>query len=320
MNRILVTGANGFVGTALTRMLAEPGNNVRCAFRRQRPDNSDNAFYESVIVGDINEETKWSNALQNVDSIVHLAARVHVMDETDPDPLAAFRKVNVNGTKKLAYEAAKSGAKRFIFMSSIKVNGEATKEHPFTEEDTPAPGDPYGVSKCEAEQTLLNISKETGLEIVIIRPPLIYGPGVGGNFIRLLNWINRGIPLPLKSVDNRRSLVFVDNVADIIIRCINHPNAPGQTFFVSDGEDLSTPKLMSKLANAMKRPSRLVPFPPSVLLMIAKSIRKGDVAKRLLGSLQVDSGKANRILGWSPPISVDEGLSRTVTWYKTLGA
>jgi nucleoside-diphosphate-sugar epimerase len=235
------------------------------------------------------------------------------MQDTATDPLAAFRTVNVDGTLNLARQAAASGVKRFVFISSVKVNGESTEPgHAFSEADAPNPQDAYGQSKHEAEQGLRQIAYDTGIEVVIIRPPLVYGPRVKANFAALMRAVQRGWPLPLGAVHNQRSLVALDNMVDLIVTCITHPQAANQTFLVSDGEDLSTPDLIRRMARAMSRPARLLPVPKSVLMAAATILGKRDMAQRLCGDLQVDISKARTLLGWNPPISVDEGLRRAV--------
>jgi UDP-N-acetyl-alpha-D-quinovosamine dehydrogenase len=257
--------------------------------------------------------TPWGDALTGCDAVVHMAARVHVMRDGSADPLTEYRKVNVLGTQALARQAAAAGVKRFILLSSIKVNGERTQPgRPFTAEDDPRPEDAYGVSKYEAECVLHEISAATGMDIVIIRPPLVYGPGVRANFRVLMNAVARGIPLPLGAIHNRRSLIALDTLVDFIITCLNHPAAANATFVVSDGEDLSTTDLIRRLARAMGRPARLVAVPAFLLRAVATLIGKRDMAQRLLGSLEVDISKARQLLKWSPPISVDEGLRRAV--------
>ncbi|AOF87746.1 3-beta hydroxysteroid dehydrogenase/isomerase family protein [Hydrogenophaga sp. RAC07] len=246
--------------------------------------------------------------------VLHLAARVHVMDDPSADPLTAFRQTNTAGTLHLARQAAAVGVRRFVFVSSIKVNGECTAAgQPFTATDAPAPQDPYGISKMEAEQGLRQIAAETGMEVVIIRPPLVYGPGVKANFASLMRAVQRGIPLPLASVThNRRSFVALDNLVDVLITCVDHPAAANQTFLVSDGEDLSTTDLLRRLGHAMNKPARLFPVPPSLLQFGANLLGKGDMAQRLLGNLQVDIDHTRNTLNWTPPLSVDEGLRRAV--------
>jgi len=265
---------------------------------------------DGVVVGDLGPDTDWSSALEGVDAVVHLAARVHVMDEEAEDPLAEFRRVNVAGTDNLARQAAEAGVKRLVFLSSIKVNGEVTQPgNPFTVEDAPAPQDPYAVSKFEAEEALRRVEKETGLEVVIIRPPLVYGPEVKGNFLRLIQLVQKGYPLPLGRVNNKRSLVALDNLVDLILTCLDHPGAAGQTFLVSDGEDLSTPELVRKIARAMGKKPRLVPVPLVMLRLAGRITGKSAEVERLVGSLQVDIGHTCETLGWQAVVSVDEAVS-----------
>jgi nucleoside-diphosphate-sugar epimerase len=280
-----------------------------------------------VAVGDLSAQTDWSEALAGVEAVVHTAARVHVMDDTAADPLTEFRRVNVAGTLNLARQAAAAGVKRFVFLSSIKVNGEATPApHPsplpkgarekerekFSADDVPAPQDPYGVSKMEAEQGLRQIAAETGMEVVIIRPPLVYGPGVKGNFTALMRAVQRGWPLPLGAVHNQRSLVALDNLVNFIVTCLSHPQAADQTFLVSDGQDLSTTELVRGLARVAGVPARLLPVPVWALQAGAALLGKGNAVQRLCGNLQVDISKARSLLGWTPPVSVDEGLRRAM--------
>jgi nucleoside-diphosphate-sugar epimerase len=230
--------------------------------------------------------------------------------------LAAYRKVNVDGTKNLAEQAAAFGVKRFIFLSSVKVNGEQTiGSSSFQHNDISRPEDAYGISKWEAEQELWKISKRTGLEVVIIRSPLVYGEGLKGNFLRLLDLVYKGVPLPFLRVENSRSFVGLDNLIHLIALCINHPKAPGETFLISDGEDISTPELIRKLTRAMEKSSRLFPASVSLIKLISDLIGKSSEAKRLLGNLRVDSSRTRKVLGWSPPFSLDEGLKKTVQWY-----
>ena len=313
-NTILVTGASGFVGRALCAELIRRGYDVRGAIRT--PLHSARLPCEHVTVADIGKNTDWSGALSGVDVVVHLAARVHVMRETAGDPLTAFREVNVVGTERLARAAASSGIKRLVYVSSIKVNGEATDSNPFTEEDAPSPQDSYGISKFEAELALRRVAHETGLEIVIVRPPLVYGPGVGGNFWRLLKLVERGIPLPLASVENRRSMIYLGNFVDVLTACTSHPDAAGKTFLVSDGEDISTAQLIRNLARLMGKPPYLWPFPPTLLRLVGRSVGRLDEVERLLGSLVIDSSKIRRELGWTPPFPMEQGIAETVKWFQ----
>ena len=310
---VLVTGANGFIGKALCNKLIADGYQVRVAVRRAAQMTALPSGVEGAMIGNIGPETDWSKALDGIEGIVHLAARVHVMRESADDPLVAFREVNVEGTECLAIAAANSGVKRFVYISSVKVNGESRSD-PYTEMDKSEPQDLYAVSKWEAEQILAEISSATGIEIVIIRPPLVYGPNVRANFLRLLRWVNKGIPFPLGMVDNRRSLVSLDNLVDFLITCIEHPAAAGETFLVSDGEDLSTPALIRRIALSMNIPARLIPVPVCLLRLGGSLLGKKSEVDRLCGSLQVDISKAKSVLGWKPPLSVDEGLAKTADW------
>ena len=310
---ILVTGATGFVGGAVVRrLLADDAlGGVVAAVRR-----SDLAWPLGVVqaqVGDLTPSTDWSVALKGVFGVVHCAARVHVMKDAATDPLDEYRRVNVQGTLNLARQAAAAGVRRFVFVSSIKVNGEATQPgHPFTADDVPAPLDPYGVSKVEAEQGLRELEVRTGMEVVIVRPPLVYGQGVKANFAAMMRWLARGVPLPLGSIKNMRSMVARDNLVDLLVTCLTHPSAARQTFLVSDGEDVSTTDLLRRTGLAMGKSARLLPVPPGLLQFAAAMLGKRGVAQRLCGSLQVDIEKTRRVLGWQPPLSLDQGLKMAV--------
>ena len=259
-------------------------------------------------------DADWREAVAGIEAVVHCAARVHVMNDKAADPLAAFREVNVDGTMNLARQAATAGVKRFIFISSVKVNGEATQPGcPFTEADTPNPQDAYGQSKHEAEQGLRQISADTGMEVVIIRPPLVYGPGVKANFASLMRAVKRGWPLPLGAVHNQRSFVAIDNLVDFIVTCISHPLVANQTFLVSDGHDLSTTDLVRRMALAAGVPSRLIPVPTWAMRAGGALIGKGDAVQRLCGNLQIDISKSHTLLGWTPPVSIEEGLRRAMS-------
>lgn len=304
--RVLVTGATGFVGGAVIARLIRSGLPLRAAVRcpsRGLPDG-----IEQIVVGDIATNTDWHRAVTGVDTVVHLAARAHVMRDRR-SPLVEYRRVNVTGTLNLAREAAVAGVRRFVFLSSVKVNGESGL---FSESDTPAPRDPYGVTKQEAESGLRDISSSTGLEVVIVRAPLVYGPGVRANFRALMRAVAYGVPLPFGAVRNRRSLVAVENLADFIFTCITHPAAANETFLVSDGEDVSTADVIRLMAHAMGRPVRLVSVPVAVLFAGAVLLGRRDVAQRLLCSLQVDISKARRMLDWSPPVSILHGITTAV--------
>jgi nucleoside-diphosphate-sugar epimerase len=309
--RVLMTGASGFVGQALLqRLKLSADHDVRAALRRENPDLPTGT--EIAVVGGLDVDTAWQEALSGVNVVIHTAARVHVMNDTLADPLAEFRRVNVEGTLNLARQAVEAGVRRFIFVSSIKVNGEDTPQgKPFTEDDTPAPADPYGISKCEAEEGLRQLAAGTGLEVVIIRPPLVYGPGVKANFLSMMRWLNKGVPLPLGAIRNQRSLVALDNLVDLITTCIDHPAAANQTFLAGDGEDLSTSELLRRMAAALGKPARLLPVPAWMLEVSAALLGRRAVAQRLCGSLQVDITKARTLLSWTPPVSVDEAMRKT---------
>ena len=307
---VLLTGSTGFVGKALMSTLRTKRHEISAPMRAQ---SESSASLNSFLVGDINAATNWSTVLQGADAVVHLAARVHVMRDTADNPLKEFRSVNTEGTLNLARQAAAAGIRRFIFLSTIGVNGNSTSHGKiFTETSASLPHDPYSVSKHEAEVGLRAISKSTGMKIVIIRPTLVHGNKAPGNFGKLTRLVAKGLPLPLASIDNRRSLVGIDNLVDFIITCLEHPAAANETFLVSDGEDLSTPDLIRRMARAMDRSARLLAVPKSVLMAAAAMLGKRDMAQRLCGSLQVDISKARALLGWNPPVSVDEGLRRAV--------
>ena len=306
---ILVTGATGFVGRALCATLDREGHIVITA---GRSSNTQAHNVKHFKVSGINADTDWSYALEKVNVIIHLAGRVHVIHDTAVDPLIEYRRVNVAGTLQLARKAAQLGVQRFIFISSIKVNGESTlPDQAFTTEDPPHPQDAYGISKLEAEQGLLLIAQETGMEVVIIRPPLVYGPRVKANFESMMRSVKSGIPLPLGAIHNRRSFVYVGNLISLIVCCIRHPKAANQVFLVSDGDDLSTTSLLGACAAALGVRARLFPVPQAWITFFAGLIGKSQVAKRLCGNLQVDITKARSLLDWSPPISVAEGLQAT---------
>lgn len=306
--KVLLTGSTGFVGSKIAqRLSAEPRFEVTCAVRRS--GSTDCANEERV--GDLGPGTDWSAAVDGQYAVIHTAARAHIMKDESPFPLEDYRRVNVEGTLSLARQAAKAGVRRFIFISSIKVNGEQTPiNQPFTENDKAAPEDAYGISKMEAEEGLLSLAEISGMEVVIIRPPLVYGPGVKGNFASMIRVVEKGWPLPLGAVHNKRSLVALDNLVSLILACVEHPAAANQVFLASDGEDVSTGELLRGVGKAMGKRSRLIPVPAQLLIVGASLIGKRAVAQRLLGSLQVDISKARRLLGWEPPLSVDEGLRR----------
>jgi len=305
---VLVTGGSGFIGQAVLARLAGGRHMiVRTAVRRDSLGALVGA--ERILVGEICGSTSWGKALENVSCVIHLAARVHILRDRAADPLTEYRRVNVEGTLNLARQAAKAGVRRFIYLSSLKVNGEVGS---FTETDLAAPQDAYALSKHEAEQGLRVIAAQTGMAVVIIRPPLVYGPGVKANFCQLIIWLRRGIPLPLGTIQNKRSFVGLDNLVDFILTCSWHLAVANRTFLVSDGEDLSTPDLIRRMARAMNRPARLLPVPTFVLKAVAAMLGRCGMAQRLCDSLQVDISKSRQLLGWNPPFSVDEGLKRAV--------
>jgi len=329
--RILVTGPDGFIGSAVCRDLVQKGYSVRGAQWQQAPLPEG---CESFIVGDIGEGTEWMTALAGVDAVVHLAARVHVMHDRAADPLAEFRSVNVHGTRKLAEAAAQAGVEKFIFLSSVKVNGEHTvlpdaeKGHEdfsggrvlnrragaFTATDEPRPEDPYGISKWEAEQYLREIELRTGMKVTILRPTLVYGPGVKANFLKLVQCVERGIPLPFGCIRNKRSFIGLGNLIDIICRCLEHPSAAGETFLVSDGDDVSTPELIRRIARAFGKEPRLLPVPEWVIKAAGIMTGKSDQVQRLCGSLQVDSSRLQRSLNWRAPYTMADELERVARW------
>lgn len=316
--KVLVTGANGFVGRAVLQQLAtmdgvQTVGSLRTGSLPSTVETSHQAF---EVVGELSGQTDWSHALKDVNMVVHTAARVHVMTDTASDPLKQYRSVNVEGTLNLARQAATAGVQRFVFISSIKVNGEATtKGNPFTPDADPAPTDPYGISKFEAEQGLRMISERSGMEFVIIRPPLVYGPGVKANFQSMMRWLNRGVPLPFGSINNLRSMVSLGNLVDFIATCLLHAEAKNQIFLVSDGEDISTTQLLRRLSAKLGKPARLLPIPESLILYTAKILRQPAMAHRLCGTLQVDISKQKKLLSWKPPMTLDFGLEITAIGY-----
>lgn len=337
---ILITGTAGFIGRLLCDKLIADGYQVRGAARGSVQLTALPSGVEGVLVGNIGPETNWHKALDGIDVVIHLAARVHVMDDLADNPLAEFRKVNTVGTLNLARQAVVAGVRRFVYLSSVKVNGESPgnrcRDHgsgvrgqentdirgqedelkeAFSEKDAPEPQGPYAVSKWEAEQVLKEIADETGLEVVILRPPLVYGPDVKANFLRLLKLVGQGIPLPLASVYNRRSLIYLGNIVDAIVACIAHPKAAGQTYLVSDGEDVTTPELVRRIADALGRPARLFPLPTIILRFAGKFFGRKDIVERLLGSLIIDSAKIRNELNWHPPFTMQQGLREMAQWY-----
>jgi nucleoside-diphosphate-sugar epimerase len=313
--RALITGATGFVGTALCDALRQQNWDVRRALRT----GNSLASIDDAVAGDIGPATDWRVALRGVDVVIHLAARTHVMHDTAAEPLAAYRRLNVEGTQTLAHAARAAGVRRFIYLSSIKVHGEATTLRPFTEKDTPKPEDAYGVSKWEAELALGEAA--AGMETVVLRPPLLYGPGVKGNFLRLMRAIERGIPLPLGSIHNHRSLLYLGNLVGAIMVCLDHPAAAGQTYLLADDEDPSTPELVRAIAAALHKRARLFAFPPQLLRIAGAMTGKSAAVSRLLGSLQINSSKVRGEIGWQPRYTLAEGLSQAAKWYyRTLAA
>lgn len=303
--RVLVTGANGFIGSALCDVLINHGIDVnRCV---RHPASGAPTF----AMGDIDDMTDWSQPLQGCDAVVHLAGRAHQLRDSASEPLEEFRAVNVRASLALFTQAFRQGVKRFVFISSVGVNGNRTTV-PFSEADSPRPQDPYSISKLEAEAGLKRLSSETGLELVVIRPPLVYGPDAPGNFGLLIRWMRKGIPLPLGAIHNRRSMVAIGNLADFIVVCLKEPAAANQVFLVSDGIDLSTSDLLRHVARLMQRPARLIPVPAACIETMASLVGQSDVGRRLCGDLQVDIGKARELLAWSPPQTVDEGLLAAV--------
>lgn len=309
---VLVTGASGLVGRAVVDRLLRDGIEVRATARSSQ---AGLPISVELMAGlDLGNATDWSAALAGVGTVIHCAARVHVMHEAAAEPLIEFRRVNVGGTVALAAQAAGAGVRRFVFVSSIKVNGEHTSRgRPFHVDDVAAPVDPYGISKLEAEVGLRQVAEDTGLEVAVVRPPLVYGPGVKANFLRMMNWVQRGIPLPFGSIDNRRSLVALDNLVDLLLACSRHPAAAGQTFLAGDGEDLSTTELLRRIGQALGQPARLIPVPMSWLEASFSLMGKRELGRRLCESLQVDITKTRKLLNWSPIISPNEALIKTAT-------
>jgi nucleoside-diphosphate-sugar epimerase len=305
--KVLVTGASGFVGGPVCRTLAARGHHVIAAARRPLPG------LDVRTIADIGPDTDWSAALEGVEAVVHLAARAHIMNETAADPLTLFRRINRDGAIRLAEQAAAANVRRLVFVSSIKVNGEATPcDQPFRADDTPAPVDPYGVAKAEAEAALAAVAARTGLELAVVRPPLVHGPGAKGNLATLMAIIAKGLPLPLGAIDNRRSLVGVDNLADLLERCLTHPAAAGGTFLVRDDPDVSTAGLIRLIATAMHRPARLLPVPASWLRLAGRLTGRSAAVARLTGSLVVDDDPTRRRLDWSPSLPLAAGLAAMV--------
>lgn len=316
--KILVTGANGFVGSSLCRRLLAESITVHAATRSPVRTSSNPTLFKPFTIGNIDEHSNWRSVLEGVDVVIHLAARVHMMQDAAADPLSEFIKINCDAALNLANQAAATGVRRFIYLSSIKVNGETTEgRKPFTETDEPDPQDPYAVSKLRAEEALRKISQETGMELVIVRPPLVFGPGVRANFLKLLQLADKGIPLPLGKVKNQRSLVFVENLSDALFRCATLPAAAGKTYLISDGQNFSTAELFRSIAYALGRRGRLLPIPISLMRVAARTFGKSAVLDRLTQSLVVDSQKICRELNWIPPYTLTQGLQITADWYRS---
>ncbi|GAP97582.1 UDP-glucose 4-epimerase family protein [Leptolyngbya sp. NIES-2104] len=308
----LITGATGFVGLALCQLLEQSEHTVYGVVRRSNavlPASVKPIFVSSIAA------LSTHPILSEIDVVIHLAARVHQMKDTSADPLSEFRAINTEATKQIAIAAQAAGVKRFVYLSSIKVNGDGQSE-PYTELSEPQPNDPYGISKWEAERALKDIAAETGLEVVILRPPLVYGAGVRANFLSLMKLVQKGVPLPLGSVNNQRSLVYVGNLVDAIAQCATHPNAAGQTFLISDSTDLSTAELVKNLANSLNKPIRLVKISPVLLTILARIFGKTATLDRLFGSLTIESSKIRQTLDWQPPFTLAQGLDQTARWFQ----
>lgn len=306
--KLLVTGASGFIGRALCARFAEDGDVELVATVRAAGDSAPTAG--SVRAKELIPETRWEDVLDSVDVVVHAAARVHVLRE--PESLAWYRRVNVDGTLNLARQAAGCGVKRFVFLSSVKVNGDNTQPgRAFRAEDPPGPTDAYAVSKHEGEIGLARVAEEQGMEVVTIRPPLVYGPGAKANFLTLMRWVYKGYPMPFARVDNRRSLIAVHNLVDLVRVCCVHPLAANETFMAADGEDVSTAELITRLGVALDRPARLVPVPPKLLLALAAAAGKRQQAGKLLNSLEIDARRTRKRLDWQPPVGMEEALEST---------
>lgn len=310
--KILVTGANGFVGNTLCSFLKRTTSHSLIRTVRN-PTN-----HEDLLVGDINEKTDWSLALAAAPDIaVHTAGHVHITDKAENNNLDRYRSVNTLGSINFAKQCAKAGVRRFVFISTIKVLGEGKVSQPYSADDLALPQDSYSQSKWDAEQGLKEIAAQTGMQLTILRPPLVYGPNVKANFFNLMRAVDYGFPLPFGAINNRRSLIYIENLAHAITTCIDHPSANGKTYLVSDGTDVSTPELIELMCTALKRPNRLVAVPPSWLYAAGKIMRKGQSVERLLGSLYVDSRPIQEELGWSPPYSLEAGLAVTADWYQS---
>ena len=320
MKRVLVTGVMGFIGGGVCSALQQAGCQVRAALRHKPLTTGTDAMPEGagdwVEVGDIGPDTEWSHGLEGMDAVVHLAGRAHVLREQAPDPLAAFRRVNVAGTERLAQSAAAMGVKRLVFVSTVGIHGRTTQDRPFKESDPPRPHNAYTQSKWEGEQVLHQIARRTSLEVVVVRPPLVYGPAVGAHFLQLMRLIDSGIPLPLSLVENRRSLVYLGNLADLLVHTVRCTQAASETYLASDEENISTLELIRKLAYHLGKRARLFPLGLKMLRTVASVVGKAEQADGLCGSLVVDSGKSRRHLHREEPVSLEKGLERTATWYR----
>jgi len=315
---VLITGADGFIGKSLCTEMVSRGWKVRASIRSGNRIRSISKEIEIIETGSIGPDTDWAHALENVESVVHLAGRVHVMEDSLFDSLLGYRIVNTAGTEKLARSAASSGVRRFIFMSTVKVNGEG-REAPYTEDDIPAPADSYSKSKRDAENKIKEIAIETGMEVLIIRAPIVYGPEVKANFLKLLKAIDRGVPMPFAGIKNKRSMIYIGNLVDSIIACISNPKAAGQTYLASDGVDISTSELIRQMAKALGKPAKLFYLPLFVLQLAGIITGKSQEIERLTGSLVVDSSKIRKELNWNPPFTLAHGLKQTAEWFKEMG-
>jgi UDP-glucose 4-epimerase len=309
--KILVTGATGFIGNKLCQALSMGGDAVVAVSRRQVAIDTNITVINKVL----SKDTDWQDDLKDVDVVIHLAGRAHVMNDVSENPYQAYADINIDATKQLAEQAALFGVKRFIYLSSIKVNGERTKDVAFSETDSPQPEDDYGITKCEAEKVLNNIAIQTGMDVVIIRPPLVYGAGVKANFKSLIKLAQLNIPLPFGAIDNKRSLVFIENLIDFILLCTHHPNAASQTFLISDDDDVSTTRLIQYIKESSGKRPLLIPVPQSWLRFVFQLIGKSFLLDRLLGNLQVDITKAKTLLNWKPPFTLEQGINKTIEAY-----
>lgn len=313
--KICITGVTGFLGSAVCHRVLTEGFSVVGTCRTCKKVNplSGVSLFES---GDISATTDWTSALKGTDAVVHTIARAHIINDSNSDSLEAYRRINLHGTVNLARQAAESGVKRFIFLSSVKVNGEINP-FAYTESDKPLPKDSYGISKMEAERALVQLASETDMAVINLRPPLVYGPNVKANFLKLLRIVDRGIPLPLASIKNQRSLIYVENLADAIVRCIRYENTAVKTYLIRDNADVSTPELIRMIASSLGRPARLFGVSPKILSGISRILGKEIEVERLTGSLTVDDTKIKQELGWKPPFTTVYGLKKTIEWYKS---